>query len=128
MLNPIINLYPSGGGNIFINSIASVAEDVSAYLKKLANIETETAGKKVELIAKNKKEKIQKQLEIVNKLPESKSKQTILKAVREGKIMALFSDPSSENKPKNTKYNKDEYEKEVAKIIPDLIELERRCT
>lgn len=113
--------------NLFTAMISDVTQEASRIMSKVSKISTATLLKKAELAAKNKIEKQKKQLELLKKLPESITKERILEAVKSGNLLALFSNPSNENKDKKSIYNKDEYEAKVAEILPQLIEIERQC-
>lgn len=117
----------TGGSNIFQALLADVTNEVSTYLKRFSNITASSQAKKAELAAKNEAEKKKKQIEMINKLPDSPSKEKLLKAAEEGNIKALMANPSNENKEKKSTYNKDEYEAKAAELIPQLIELEKQC-
>lgn len=117
----------SGGTNLFTAMVNDVTDELSIYKKRLNKIFSSSQSKKAELAAKNEVEKKKKQIEIINNLPESPSKQRLLKAVEEGNVATLMSNPSTENKDKKTTYDKDEYEAKAAELIPQLIEIEKQC-
>lgn len=117
----------SGGTNLFTAMVSDVTNELSIYKKRLNKIFSSSQSKKAELAAKNEAEKKKKQIEMINNLPESPSKQRLLKAVEEGNVATLMSNPSTENKDKKTTYDKDEYEAKAAELIPQLIEIEKQC-
>lgn len=117
----------SGGTNLFTAMVNDVTDELSIYKKRLNKIFSSSQSKKAELAAKNEVEKKKKQIEMINNLPESPSKQRLLKAVEEGNVATLMSNPSTENKDKKTTYDKDEYEAKAAELIPQLIEIEKQC-
>lgn len=117
----------SGGTNLFTAMASDVTNELSIYKKRLGKIFSSSQSKKAELAAKNEVEKKKKQIEMINNLPESPSKQRLLKAVEEGNVATLMSNPSTENKNKKTTYDKDEYEAKAAELIPQLIEIEKQC-
>lgn len=117
----------SGGTNLFTAMVNDVTDELSIYKKRLNKIFSSSQSKKAELAAKNEVEKKKKQIEMINNLPESPSKQRLLKAVEEGNVATLMSNPSTENKNKKTTYDKDEYEAKAAELIPQLIEIEKQC-
>lgn len=117
----------SGGTNLFTAMVNDVTDELSIYKKRLNKIFSSSQSKKAELAAKNEAEKKKKQIEMINNLPESPSKQRLLKAVEEGNVATLMSNPSTENKDKKTTYDKDEYEAKAAELIPQLIEIEKQC-
>lgn len=117
----------SGGTNLFTAMVSDVTNELSIYKKRLNKIFSSSQSKKAELATKNEAEKKKKQIEMINNLPESPSKQRLLKAVEEGNVATLMSNPSTENKDKKTTYDKDEYEAKAAELIPQLIEIEKQC-
>jgi hypothetical protein len=116
----------SGGTNLFTSMMADVANEIAQYTKKLSKISLSGSLEKARLVTVNEVEKQKKQLELIEKLPDSASKEKLKEAVAKGDLAALLSNPSNENKEKNSKYKADEYEQKAAEIIPQLIELERQ--
>lgn len=116
----------SGGTNLFTSMITDITDEISRYAKKLSKISLSASLEKAKLVAANEIEKQKKQLELIEKLPNSASKEKLKEAVAKGDLKALLSNPANENKEKNSKYKADEYEQKAAEIIPQLIELERQ--
>lgn len=116
----------TNGSNLLLAMASDVATEVSKYTSVLNKISAAGQLKKAELVAKNEIEKKRKQLELIEKLPESASKERILAAIKKGDIASIFADPSNENKDKKSVYDKNEYEAKVAEILPQLIELEKQ--
>jgi hypothetical protein len=117
----------SNGGNLFLAMATDVMNEVSNYTKKFSKMASSAQLKKAALVAQNEFEKVQKQAELVyNKLPECPTKETLKKAIAEGNLSILLSNPSSESKDKKSTYNKDEYEKKAAELTPKIMELERQ--
>lgn len=118
---------PTSGNNLFLAMATDVATEVGNYKKKFAKISASSQMKKADLAVKNEVEKKAKQIEMIQKLPESPSKEKLLKAAQEGNLKALMSNPSNESKVKKSTYDKDEYEAKAAELVPQLIELEKQC-
>jgi hypothetical protein len=117
----------SNGGNLFLAMAADVANEVSNYAKKFSKIASAANLKKAALVAKNEAEKVQTQMKLVyEKMPECPSKENIKKAISEGNLSILFSNPSNENKEKKSTYKKEEYEQKAAELTPKIMELERQ--
>lgn len=116
----------SGGSNLFTSIMVDVANEIAQYIDRLSKISLSTNLEKAKLAGKNEVEKQKKQLELIEKLPDSASKEKLKEAVLNGDLGVLLSNPSNENKEKNSKYNPDEYEQKAAEIIPQIIELERQ--
>lgn len=117
----------SGGTNLFIDMAMDVANEIGNYMKKFSKITASSLLEKAKLAAKNNIEKQTKQISEIAKLPESINKEKLKKAIEEGNISTLLSDPSNEKKDKKSFYNKDEYEAKVAELTPQIIELEKQC-
>lgn len=117
----------ANGGNLFLAMAADVANEVSNYAKKFSKIASAANLKKAALVAKNEAEKVQTQMKLVyEKMPECPSKENIKKAISEGNLSILFSNPSNENKEKKSTYKKEEYEQKAAELTPKIMELERQ--
>lgn len=117
----------SGGTNLFMDMAMDVANEIGNYMKKFSKITASSLLEKAKLAAKNNIEKQTKQISEIAKLPESINKEKLKKAIEEGNISTLLSDPSNEKKDKKSFYNKDEYEAKVAELTPQIIELEKQC-
>lgn len=117
----------SGGANLFMDMAMDVANEIGNYMKKFSKITASSLLEKAKLAAKNNIEKQTKQISEIAKLPESINKEKLKKAIEEGNISTLLSDPSNEKKDKKSFYNKDEYEAKVAELTPQIIELEKQC-
>lgn len=118
---------PTSGNNLFLAMATDIAMEIANYTKRFAKISASSQMKKAELAVKNEVEKKAKQIEMIQNLPDSASKEKLLKAVQEGNLMALMANPSNEGKEKKSTYDKDEYEAKAAELIPQLIELEKQC-
>ena len=113
--------------NLFTGMMADVMTEVNRVKSRASKITASSMQERAKVAAKNQVEKQKKQLEIITNLPDSVTKEQILKAVKSGNIAVLLSNPSNENKNKNSTFNRDEYEAKATEILPELIQIERQC-
>lgn len=116
----------SGGGNIFMSMVSEVQNEISSYTKIAKKFSADSIKEQAALALKNISEKTKKMLELIQSLPDGPTKTKILEDYKKGDTNAIFRNPSSESKEKKSKYNADEYEAEAAKIVPQIIELEKQ--
>ena len=116
------------GKDLFTSMMDNIEKETKPIIDKWKKAAAEAKKEQATALAKNKAEKIKKQLEAIEKMPESAHKQRLIKAINEGKIEDTYGALNNEHKEKNSTFDQNKYDEEVTKYIDKVLELERmRC-
>lgn len=116
------------GKDLFTSMMDNIENEVKPIIDKWKKGMAEAKKEQMAALAKNKAEKMKKQLEAIEKMPESAHKQRLIKAINEGKLEDTYGALNNEHKEKKSTFDQNKYDEEVIKYIDKVLELERkRC-
>lgn len=113
------------GKDLFASMMDNIEKETKHIIDKWKKAAAEAKKEQMAALAKNKVEKMKKQLEAIKKMPESAHKQRLIKAINEGKIEDTYGALNNERKKKNSTFDQNKYDEEVIKYIEKVLELER---
>lgn len=113
------------GKDLFASMMDNIEKETKPIIDKWKKAAAEAKKEQMAALAKNKVEKMKKQLEAIKKMPESAHKQRLIKAINEGKIEDTYGALNNERKEKNSTFDQNKYDEEVIKYIEKVLELER---
>lgn len=115
----------TNGKDLFSSMMDNIQAEIEPLVKKWSKAMAEAKKEQAKLLELNKKEKKKKQLEAIEKMPESAHKQRLKKAIEEGKLESTYGELHNEKKEKNSTFDQNKYDEEVIKYIEKVLELER---
>lgn len=115
----------TNGKDLFSSMMDNIQAEIEPLVKKWSKAMAEAKKEQAKLLELNKKEKQKKQLEAIEKMPESAHKQRLKKAIEEGKLESTYGELHNEKKEKNSTFDQNKYDEEVIKYIEKVLELER---
>lgn len=115
----------TNGKDLFSSMMDNIQAEIEPLVKKWSKAIAEAKKEQAKLLELNKKEKQKKQLEAIEKMPESAHKQRLKKAIEEGKLESTYGELHNEKKEKNSTFDQNKYDEEVVKYIEKVLELER---
>lgn len=116
------------GKDLFASMMDNIEKEAKPIIDKWKKAIAEAKKEQMAALAKNKAEKMKKQLEAIEKMPESAHKQRLIKAINEGKLEDTYGALNNERKEKKSTFDQNKYDEEVIKYIDKVLELERkRC-
>lgn len=115
----------TNGKDLFSSMMDNIQAEIEPLAKKWSKAMAEAKKEQAKLLELNKKEKQKKQLEAIEKMPESAHKQRLKKAIEEGKLESTYGELHNEKKEKNSTFDQNKYDEEVIKYIEKVLELER---
>lgn len=116
----------TNGKSLFSSMMSDIEAEIKPIIKKWSKTAAETKKEQAIILGKNKIEKMKKQLELIEKMPESAHKQRLKKAIEEGNIELTYGELHNEKKEKNSTFDQNKYDEEVIKYIEKVLELERK--
>lgn len=116
------------GKDLFSSMMDNIEKETKPIVDKWKKAMAEARKERMAALAKNKVEKKKKQLEAIEKMPDSAHKQRLIKAIKEGKLEDTYGALNNENKEKKSTFDQNKYDEEVVKYVDKVLELERkRC-
>lgn len=116
------------GKDLFSSMMDNIEKETKPIVDKWKKAMAEARKERMAALAKNKEEKKKKQLEAIEKMPDSAHKQRLIKAIKEGKLEETYGALNNEHKEKKSTFDQNKYDEEVIKYVDKVLELERkRC-
>lgn len=116
------------GKDLFTSMMDNIEKETKPIVDKWKKAMAEAKKERMAALVKSKEEKKKKQLEAIEKMPDSAHKQRLIKAINEGKLEDTYGALNNEHKEKKSTFDQNKYDEEVIKYIDKVLELERkRC-
>lgn len=116
------------GKDLFTSMMDNIEKETKPIVDKWRKAMAEARKERMAALVKNKEEKKKKQLEAIEKMPDSAHKQRLIKAINEGKLEDTYGALNNEHKEKKSTFDQNKYDEEVIKYVDKVLELERkRC-
>lgn len=116
------------GKDLFTSMMDNIEKETKPIVDKWKKAMAEARKERMAALAKSKEEKKKKQLEAIEKMPDSAHKQRLIKAINEGKLEETYGALNNEHKEKKSTFDQNKYDEEVIKYVDKVLELERkRC-